>query len=234
MSILVLRHEPFEHLGHFAQRLDESSIRFSYIDLGQSLSTDGYTGVIVMGGPQSANDPDPRLAAEMHLIREAMAQGVPILGVCLGAQLIAKALGARVFRNPSKEIGWAPVYFTDAAKDDPLFGGLVSPTTFFHWHGETFDLPSGAELLAYSDLCRQQAFRYGNCVYGVQFHPEITPEMIVDWSAQPANCGDVDALATPIDPHAVDSEILARTVLDGWLSVAGIQAASRHVNAGQP
>jgi GMP synthase-like glutamine amidotransferase len=227
MSILVLRHEPFEHLGHFAQRLDESGIRFSYMDLGQPLSTDGYIGVIIMGGPQSANDPDPRLAAEIGLIREAVARGVPILGVCLGAQLLAKALGAGVSRNPSKEIGWAPVYFTEAAKDDPLFGGVASPTTFFHWHGETFELPEGAEWLAYSDLCRHQAFRYGSKVYGVQFHPEITPEMIVDWSAQPANCGDADALAAPLDPYAVDSESLARTVLDGWLSVAGARAASR-------
>jgi GMP synthase (glutamine-hydrolysing) len=227
MAILVLRHEPFEHLGHFARNLDRSDIPFTYIELGQSISTDEYTGVIIMGGPQSANDADPGLAAEMRLIREAVDRGVPILGVCLGAQLIAKALGARVFRNPSKEIGWAPVYFTEAAKDDPLFGGFASPTTFFHWHGETFDLPPGAQWLAYSDLCRHQAFRYGTTVYGVQFHPEITPEMIVDWSAQPANCGDVDALSAPLDPHAVDSETLAQTVLDGWLSVAGIRAASR-------
>ncbi|HEV2201773.1 MAG TPA: type 1 glutamine amidotransferase [Bryobacteraceae bacterium] len=227
MSVLVLRHEPFEHLGHFSRRLDESGICFSYIDLGQPLSIDGRTGVIIMGGPQSANDPDPGLGAEIRLIREAMARGVPILGVCLGAQLIAKALGARVFRNPAKEIGWAPVYFTEAAKDDPLFGGFASPTTFFHWHGETFDLPAGAEWLAYSDLCRHQAFRYGINVYGVQFHPEVTPEMIVDWSAQPVNCGDVDALPAPLDPHFVDSKKLARTVLDGWLSVAGIRATAR-------
>lgn len=227
MAILALRHEPFEHLGHFSRHLEQSAIRFSYIDLGQPLSTDGCTGAIIMGGPQSANDPDPRLAAEMRLIREAMARGIPILGVCLGAQLIAKALGARVYRNPAKEIGWAPVYFTEAAKDDPLFGGFASPTTFFHWHGETFDLPQGAEWLAYSDLCRHQAFRYRTNVYGVQFHPEITAEMIVDWSAQPANCGDVGTLSAPIDPHAVDSESLARTVLDGWLAVTGIHAAVR-------
>jgi GMP synthase (glutamine-hydrolysing) len=234
MAILVLRHEPFEHLGHFAWHLDQSDIPFTYIGLSQSISTDEYTGVIIMGGPQSANDPDSGLAAEMRLIRDAVDRSVPILGVCLGAQLIAKALGARVYRNPSKEIGWAPVYFTEAARGDPLFGGFASPTTFFHWHGETFDLPAGAEWLAYSDLCRHQAFRYGTNVYGVQFHPEITPEMIVDWSAQPANCGDVDGLAAPIDPNFVDSERLARTVLDGWLSVAGIRAASQHIDAGQP
>lgn len=226
MAILVLRHEPFEHLGHFAGKLNEAKIPFTYSDLGQPASLDGYAGVIIMGGPQSANDPDPGLANEMRLIGEAIENGLPVLGVCLGAQLIAKTLGARVYRNPVKEIGWAPVYFTEAAKLDPLFGGFASPTTFFHWHGETFDLPQNAEWLAYSDVCRNQAFRYKRNVYGVQFHPEIEPAMIVDWSSQPANCGDVGSLAEPIDPHAVDSEKLARTVLDGWLSVAGIRRLS--------
>ena len=180
MAILVLRHEPFEHLGHFSRQLEKGGIPFVYKDLGESLSVEDHTGLIIMGGPQSANDPDPAIEAEIRLIGEAIARELPILGVCLGAQLIAKALGARGHRNPSKEIGWAPVYFTNAAKGDPVFGGFPSPTTFFHWHGETFDLPPGAEWLAYSDLCRHQAFRYGRNVYGVQFHPEIAPEMIVD------------------------------------------------------
>ena len=180
-----------------------------------------------MGGPQSANDREPGVLAELRLIEEAVEAGVPIMGVCLGAQLIAKALGARVYKNAAKEIGWAPVYFTEAAKGDRVFGRFASPTTFFHWHGETFDLPQGAEWLAYSDLTRHQAFRYAKNVYGVQFHPEIQPEMIVDWSSQPANCGDVEGLAEAIDPHAVDSESLARIVLEGWLSLTGVNTASR-------
>ena len=140
-----------------------------------------------------------------------------MLGICLGAQLIAKALGAHVFRNREKEIGWAPVYFTDAADGDPVLGGLPSPTTFFHWHSETFALPAGAESLAYSDKCRQQAFRFHNTVYGIQFHPEITPEMIVDWSTQPGNCGDAASLDGPLDPNAADTLPLARRILEGWL-----------------
>jgi GMP synthase (glutamine-hydrolysing) len=144
MEILVLRHEPFEHRGHFAQRLEAKSIPFSYRELGAPLSLDGCTGLIVMGGPQSANDSDPGLLAELRLIEAALLRRTPIMGVCLGAQLIAKALGARVYKNTAKEIGWAPVYFTEAAKDDPVFGGFASPTTFFHWHGETLDLPQGA------------------------------------------------------------------------------------------
>jgi len=219
MAILVLRHEPFEHLGHFSHSLTRAGIPFEYRDLGQSLCLDSSTGVIIMGGPQSANDPDPALAGEMRLIAESVERGVPVLGICLGAQLVAKTLGARVFRNPEKEIGWAPVYFTEAAKGDPVLGSFPSPTTFFHWHGETFELPSGAECLAYSDVCRQQAFRYNRNVYGVQFHPEIEEAMIVDWSGQPVNCGDVETLPAPIDPTAFETEALARTVLDGWLSL---------------
>jgi GMP synthase (glutamine-hydrolysing) len=225
MTILVLRHEPFEHLGHFAGHLEARHIPFVYKDLGQPLSLDGYAGVIIMGGPQSANDPDPGLMAEMRLVEDAVKGGLPILGVCLGAQLIAKTLGARVYKNAAEEIGWAQVYLTEAAKDDPVLGRFASPTTFFHWHSETFDLPRGAEWLAYSDLTRHQAFRFGRNVYGVQFHPEIQPAMIVDWSAHAGHCGDGETRAGSIDPQAEDSESLARGVLDGWLSLTGNRAA---------
>lgn len=224
-SILVLRHEPFEHLGYFAAILREQAISFSYKDLGEPLDLDGHSGLIVMGGPQSANDSSPALSVELGLIAQAIRAGVPVLGICLGAQLIAKALGARVYANAEKEIGWAPVYFTPAAEDDALFSGLPSPSVFFHWHGETFDLPAGAEWLAFSNRCRRQAFRYAGNVYGIQFHPEITPEMIIDWSAQPANCGDVDTLDGPLDPRAADTAPLARHVLTGWLR--GVAARTR-------
>jgi GMP synthase (glutamine-hydrolysing) len=219
MSILVVRHEPFEHLGHFAEILKQNNIPFFYKDLGERLALDACRGVIVMGGPQSANDSLPGLLAELKLIEQAVAAETPVLGICLGAQLIARALGARVYRNPEKEIGWAPIYLTEAAESDAVFSGIASPATLFHWHGETFDLPAGARWLAYSDKCRHQAFRFRRNVYGVQFHPEITPEMIVDWSAQPANCGDVHRFDAPLDPHAVDTAPLARHILEGWLTV---------------
>ncbi|MEQ1886804.1 MAG: gamma-glutamyl-gamma-aminobutyrate hydrolase family protein [Bryobacteraceae bacterium] len=215
--ILVLRHEEFEHLGYFESCLLESNNTFQYIDIGQTLPLDRAEALIVMGGPQSANDPDPGLISEMKTIETALHSQLPVLGICLGAQLMAKTLGARVYKNRVKEIGWAPVYFTDAAEGDALFGGLESPTTFCHWHGETFDMPPGAEWLAYSDNCRNQAFRYGKNAYGIQFHPEITPGMIVDWSAQPVNCGDVATLESAVDPDAFDTSALARRVLSGWL-----------------
>ena len=238
MHVLVLRHEPFEHLGHFAALLRDRGQDFEYRDLGEHPSGDAVRledcqALIVMGGPMSANDPVPGLIAEFKLIEQALRQDLPILGICLGAQLLARALGAPVYRNPVSEIGWAPVYFTEAAASDALFSGLASPTTFFHWHGETFDLPHGAEWLAYSDRCRHQAYRFGRRAYGIQFHPEITAEMVEDWCAQPANCADVATLARdtglradagtppccPIDPRLVDSRPVARRILDRWLAL---------------
>jgi GMP synthase (glutamine-hydrolysing) len=219
MSLLVLRHEPFEHLGHFTPVLNEKKVRFVYHDLGEPLALDGYGGVIIMGGPMSANDPLPGLEDELKLIERALQAEMPLLGVCLGSQLIAKALGARVYCNGRNEIGWAPVHFTAAAQLDPLFTGFASPTTLFHWHCETFDLPAGAEWLASSEACRHQAYRFGRRVYGLQFHPEVTAEMIVDWCAQPVNCGDVAGLDAPIDPHVADLGPIAQTILDRWLAL---------------
>src|SRR5665213_263433 len=203
-SIMVLRHERFEHLGYFAEILNDLHIPFVYSDLNDKLDLGMHQALIVMGGPQSAND--PAMSAEMHFIQQVIDDHYPVLGICLGSQLIAKALGAHVYRNREKEIGWAPVHFTGIAQSDPVLSGLDSPATFFHWHSETFTQPSGTELLAYSDRCRQQAFRYRDSVYGIQFHPEITPAMIVDWSTQPVNCGDVDSLEAPIDSHAFATE----------------------------
>lgn len=216
-SLLVLRHERFEHLGYFADILNDLHIPFIYSDLNDNLDLGPHAGLIVMGGPQSANDSG--MSAEMHFIRRVIDEEYPVLGICLGAQLIAKALGAHVYRNHEKEIGWAPVHFTESAQNDSVFGGLASPSTFFHWHSETFTQPPGAELLAYSDKCRQQAFRYHGTAYGIQFHPEITPAMIVDWSAQPLNCGDVDTLDEPIDPHAAATAPLARHILERWVGL---------------
>jgi GMP synthase (glutamine-hydrolysing) len=223
MPILVLRHEPFEHLGRFASVLDARGVPFSYRDLGETLSVAGQDGVIIMGGPMSANDPLPGLAAELALIERAVDARIPLLGICLGAQLIAKAIGARVYRNPEKEIGWAPVHFTGAGQADPLFRDTPSPSVFFHWHGETFDLPAGARWLAYSDKCRHQAFCFAENVYGIQFHPEITAEMIVDWSGQPANCGDVEGLDQAVDPYQADPGPSAQRILDRWLALTGVK-----------
>lgn len=220
-SVLVLRHEPFEHLGGFSRILDAHGLPFSYHDLSQPIEYRGESRIVILGGPMSANDPLPGLADELKLIELALASGIPMLGVCLGSQLIARALGAPVYRNRELEIGWKPVYFTETAKKDRVFCGFRDQETFFHWHGETFDLPRGAEHLAWSDACLNQAYRYGERVYGIQFHPEITAEMIEDWVRQPVNCGDVAKLDDPIDAHAVDSAESSARIIDGWLAVGG-------------
>ena len=130
--------------------------------------------VIVMGSPMSVNDETkhPWLVDEKRFIRDCIQTGKPVLGVCLGAQLIASAMGAKVYPNPAKEIGWFPVYAASAENEF----GLPSSMDVFHWHGETFDLPHGARLLARSEACENQAFQFGNRVLGLQFHLETTPE----------------------------------------------------------
>jgi GMP synthase-like glutamine amidotransferase len=152
------------------------------------------------------------------LIAQAVSQGQPLLGICLGSQLIARVLGADVHRNQEKEIGWFDIYFTEAAADDALFGGIRGPETVFHWHGDTWELPLGAERLAWSHSCGNQAFRAGRNIYGMQFHLEVTPAMIADWQLQDENCGDVCELPAPLDPNAHSSrqQELSKTVFGRW------------------
>jgi GMP synthase (glutamine-hydrolysing) len=212
METLVLRHERFEHAGLFAGGL---GCGFRYHDLGEQFDTEPFQSAIILGGPMSANDPE--MAPELAFVERILRDGVPLLGICLGAQLIAKALGARVYRNAQLEIGWEPVYFTEAARADRVFSNIPSPATFFHWHGETFDLPRGAEWLAWSEKTRHQAYRFGQNVYGLQFHPEVDAEMIADWCRQPVNCGDVQTLKRPIHPAAHDQSAIASEILQRWL-----------------
>lgn len=222
MHIVVFRHVPFEHLGLIAPALTEAGIEFDYVDLAAApdaaVDLAGAGGVVVMGGPMSANDGFPWLRREIDLIAGALETGKPVLGVCLGAQLIAKALGAAVYPNAVKEIGWEPVYWTGTGQSDPLLAGLRQPETVFHWHGETFDLPAGAEHLAWTEACRNQAFRWGSRVWGFQFHLEVTPEMIAGWVREDANAGDVRELRRPIDPfqNAARLEQAASLVFGRW------------------
>jgi GMP synthase-like glutamine amidotransferase len=225
LHVLAFRHVPFEHLGLIADSLHRHQLEPVYVDLDTAgetpVSIRDAAGVIFMGGPMSANDDRAYIRQELRFVAQCVAWHKPLLGVCLGAQLIAKSLGARVYRNPVKEIGWFPITFTDSAAEDRLFAGVGPEETVFHWHGETFDLPSGAELLASSPACRNQAFRIGELIYGLQFHLEVTPEMIAGWCEEDANCGDVRELDAPLDPyaHAARLKELARTVFDRWCAL---------------
>ena len=222
MKVLAFRHVPFEHLGLIELALESRGISFEYADLyadgSRVPNPEDYTGLVFMGGPMSANDALPWLACEMRWIAQAVRRGQPVLGVCLGAQLIARALGARVYRNPVKEIGWFHIEFTPEAAGDHLFAAAAPRELVFHWHGETFDLPAGAVHLAFSDACRNQAFRVGQNTYGLQFHLEVTPAMIDDWCEQDANCGDVRELSAPLDPerNAARLAVLSHSVFGNW------------------
>jgi GMP synthase (glutamine-hydrolysing) len=222
VRVLAFRHVPFESLGLIEPALESRGIAFDYADLYRDgvppPDISRYDGLIFLGGPMSANDPLPYLRTEMGVIDRAVTAGTPVLGVCLGAQLISKTLGARVYRNAEREIGWFDIHLANGAIGDPVFSGLQKCETVFHWHSDTFDLPAGAELLARSDRTERQAFRYGSTCYGIQFHLEVTPQMIVNWCEQDENCGDMRELEAPPDPQFNRMRLhdVARLVFGQW------------------
>jgi len=145
VKVLAFRHVPFEGLGRIAPVLESRGVGFDYSDLyrdgAPAPDIASYDGLIFLGGPMSANDPLPFLDTERALVRQALDRNQPLLGVCLGSQLIARVLGADVHRNPSKEIGWFDLHFGPAASEDSLFRGIPGPETVFHWHSDTWELP---------------------------------------------------------------------------------------------
>ncbi len=209
--MLVLRHVAHEGLGTIADALVRQQTPYSVVDMfaqaPREFDPRQWSGLIVMGGPMNADQTDryPFLADEVRWLRQAVDAELPVLGVCLGAQLLAKSLGAKVFANRVKEIGWYEVDLFSTAADDPLFRGVASPATVFHWHGDTFDLPKGAVQLARGAQCENQAFRFGQSAYGLQFHLEMTAAMIDDWLCEGNNCGELAGL-NYIDPAAIRRE----------------------------
>jgi GMP synthase (glutamine-hydrolysing) len=219
--IAVIRHVPFESLGSIEEVLLQAGLKYQYFDLftGQETpAAEAVSALISLGGPMSANDPLTFLARELHLLESMLQAGKPVLGICLGAQLLARALGAAVYPNKVKEIGWFPIEFTGDAQSDPLFHSLSGTETVFQWHSETFDLPQGAVWLASSDGCRHQAFRARPNAWGFQFHLETTAAMIADWCAEPVNCGDAGGLPALPDAglHERRQLELARLVFGRW------------------
>ena len=182
-KILVVQHTAPETLGTIADALDPKGVSVEYIRafLGEPVpkTPDGADGLIVMGGSMGVRDQGkfPYLRDEMTLIERTLKQNKPVLGVCLGSQLLASILGARV-TPAKKEIGWQTVRLSPHAQQDPLWAGVPSSFTAFHWHGDVFDLPSGAVSLASSDMTQHQAFSHGQKAYGLLFHLEMTENMI--------------------------------------------------------
>ncbi len=181
--VAIFRHSPSEGPGYFATYLEAHSLAWKLvkIDAGETApaSAAEYSGLAFMGGPMSVNDDLPWIAGVLRLIRAAVDEGVPVLGHCLGAQLMSKALGGAVGPNPQKEIGWGRVDVADSDEARAWFGATRSFLSF-HWHGETYTLPPGAACIASSPHCGNQAFVLGRNL-GMQCHVEMTPEMVRTW-----------------------------------------------------
>jgi len=186
MTLHVLLHVSFEgpgHIAHWAKQHGCSIERVCLYDGDPLPEVDAVDGLIVMGGPMGAQDDTrhPWLPRERQLIQTVVEAERPVLGVCLGAQLIACALGGSIRASPEREIGWLPLQWTHGARRHPRIRPLtrtLPDPVVFHWHGDTFSLPDGATRLAATEACGNQAFAIGDHVVGVQFHPEATPESV--------------------------------------------------------
>lgn len=185
--ILIIKHISIEGPGTIADFFNNSSWETKTIELGngdrlpENLSK--IEAVIALGGPMNVYEEDrfPFLKEEDTFIKKVLEEGTPFLGICLGAQLLAKACGAKVDKAAEEELGWYKVRLTREGLKDPLFLGVDSEIDVFQWHGDTFEIPDGGTLLATSHVCNNQAFRFGKSAYGLQFHIEVTNNMIKDW-----------------------------------------------------
>jgi len=184
-EILIFRHVPHEGPGYLGDYLDRHRLpwRLVRIDQGDPVPTsiDGIPALVFMGGPMSVNDPLPWIPKVAELIRKAVAADIPVLGHCLGGQLISKALGGAITRNPIKEIGWLPVQRVDGPVADDWLDGLPPEFEVYHWHGETFSIPPGATRILQSRDCANQAYVLGKTL-GFQCHVEMTADMVREWA----------------------------------------------------
>jgi GMP synthase (glutamine-hydrolysing) len=194
MQVLILKNVSSEGPGTIEDFLREEGIPFRVVDCEKEDIPGGEDSdvLVMMGGPMSVNEESlyPYITREMGLVRDFISAGKKVFGVCLGAQIMAKALGAKVYAGPEKEIGWYDIELADGGMQDPLMkklaldpgaGDVQKRFKVFHWHGETFDIPEGAVRLAQSKLYPNQAFRLGKSAYAFQFHIEVKKDMIYQW-----------------------------------------------------
>ncbi len=192
MKALILMHAPYEGPGSFGEVLRDSGASVTTVRLYETpdapLVETEFDLIISLGGPQDADDvtTHPWLARETEMLARAARDGRKVLGICLGSQILARALGATVRRGSSPEIGFSPIQVSDRGNNDPILAGLKETETVMHWHQDTFDLPEGAVHLASSEFTPNQAFRLGRYAYGLQFHLEVTPELLAEWLENPA------------------------------------------------
>jgi GMP synthase (glutamine-hydrolysing) len=231
-AFLALQHIACEPPAAFEDELRSRGLELvrAELDEGDALPDwREFAGLIVMGGPMGAYEEDahPWLVEEKRAIRDAAEAGHPVWGVCLGAQLLADALGARVYRGEEAEVGLLAVELTDAAAADPVFGAAPQSFPSLQWHGDTFELPQGATLLASSPAYASQAFVYKRA-YGLQFHLEVSPALAAEWGEVPAYAASLEAikgpgallrLVTDVKKHANETLPLARELFGRWLEL---------------
>ncbi len=198
-KVLVLQHVGHEPLGTLNPLLKDRGLRIRYVNFGRSPEAQpsliGYNGLIVLGGPMGVYEADkfPHLKHELKVIEDALKKDIPILGICLGSQLIAHALGAAVAKSNEKELGWCDIQLTSEGKKDFLLKNFSPKEKIFQLHGDAFTIPKKAAHLASSESCAGQAFRYGDKVYGFQFHLEVDKAMIQRWMKVTDNLKDIDS-----------------------------------------
>ncbi len=231
--ILVIRHAPGprSQLGTLADALDAANVTWDSIEpsAGEPIPIPlgrQYHGLIVLGGSQTVTDLDryPFLVEEIALLKRSVDENRPILGICLGSQLLAAALDAPVYEAPKLEVGWQSIRLSPAASDDALLSGLPETIPAFHWHQYRFDLPNGAVHLASSELTPNQAFRSGERAWGIQFHPEIDLSTIRRWIVEgPEDIATASASAEEIEAGAEswidDQKRLAKQLVERWTAL---------------
>jgi GMP synthase (glutamine-hydrolysing) len=230
-AILVLQHIACEPPGAYADAMREHGAELHPVELdeGEPLPDwRDFDAMVVMGGPMGACDDDahPWLVAERDGIGAAVRAGLPFFGACLGSQLLAASLGARVYTGETPEVGVLDVELTGAGRDDPVLGGLPESFATLQWHSDSFDLPAGAVALASSPAYANQAFRVGATAYAVQFHLEVTREMAAEWATVPDYAqalervrgpGALDALLEAFEERREEMTAHAHTLVSRWL-----------------
>jgi GMP synthase-like glutamine amidotransferase len=224
-SIRIFRHIDCEGPAYLQTMLQEKNILFELVRIDEfepvKTSLDHVAGLIFMGGTMSVNDPLEWIAQEVALIQQAVQQNIPVLGVCLGSQLLAKALGSRIYPGPCMEIGWYPV---NCITRHPVTAGLPQQIDVFHWHGETFDLPKEAQLLFSNERYLNQGFAVGPHL-GLQFHVEMESELVREWFRRnPADlerrcehAHDANAILSDLDTRIAKMQTAAHILFDNWL-----------------
>jgi GMP synthase (glutamine-hydrolysing) len=243
-KILVFQHVPYEPLGTLDPLLKEAGFRIRYVNFGrdpeQRPHLDRYAAIIVLGGPMNADQIDtyPHLQTEVEIIRDAVDRDMSVLGICLGAQLLAKALGGSGSRNPVREVGWYDVELTGAGISGPVLSTFARRQEVFQWHEDGISLPPGCVHLASSPASSVQAFRHGEHAYGLQFHLEVDRSLIERWLTVPANQPILEAERGNIEPDDIRSqtpsrigalEELSRATFSRWVDRFEIQPRRRRL-----